>query len=377
VRGIWVIPAVVSACGFSPVKARDGGPGAIDTATVFMDAQPDTPADENCFGSLTYDTVCFKKSDPQPTGVRNVNMMVPLDSDDDANCDQFAMGVPGTCVVSFDSMTITGIGKLRLTGMRPVILLASGTNGINLNSMALLDLGSNTADQGAGGLASCSGTTAATEHGGGFGGSFVVTGGGGGKDEEGNGAGVPATPLGMPTTLHGGCPGGVGATDVAAVASAAGKAGGAVVLIASVIIVDGLIAAYGGGGHGNQTYAGGGGAGAGGMVVLDSALIKGNGEVDVKGGGGGGGAGGNSSGNGHDGYEPPLRLEEGSGGTDISSGGDGGHGGPRGDMDPTGEDGMLGSGGGPNGGPGGGGGGGAEGVVVTTSTPTTTITGVN
>jgi hypothetical protein len=376
VRGTWVIPAVVTACGFSPATG-DGG-HAIDTAPVFKDTQPDTPADDNCFGTLTYDTVCYKKSDPLPTGARNVNMMFPLDSDDDANCDQSAMGVPGTCVVSADSITITATGKLRVTGMRPVILLATGTTGINLDAMALLDIGSNTMDQGAGGLASCPGTTAATEHGGGFGGSFVVTGGKGGKDQAGNGPGAPAPVLGVPTTLHGGCPGGVGAAAEAVVATvAAGKSGGAVVLIASVIIVDGLIAAYGGGGHGNPMFAGGGGGGAGGMVVLDSALIKGNGEVNVKGGGGGGGAGGNASGDGHDGYDPAMRPAEGSGGTDNSQGGDGGHGGPHDAMDPTGEDGMTGSGGGGGGGPGGGGGGGAQGVVVTTSTPMGTITGAN
>jgi hypothetical protein len=376
VRGTWVIPVVVSACGFSPAKA-DGG-HAIDAAdaTVFMDAQPDAPSDEVCFGTLTYDTICFKKTIPLPTNTRNINGDVMLHSDDNGVCDPNALGVmTGVCVVSADKIIITGGSTLHVTGALSVILLATGTDGINLNATSMLDFGSTSGIAGAGSLASCSGATAATGHGGGFGGSFVATGGTGGNDGDGAGKGLPATVLGAPTTLHGGCPGGLGNADNPNQDAAAGNGGGGVVLIAAVITIDGLIAADGGGGKGSVVNnTGGGGAGAGGMIVLDSPSIKGNGEVNVKGGGGGGGAGGLHGGDGHAGYDPNPLLD-GAGGTDASSGGDGGRGGPSGPMfnDPAGEAGFVGVGATV----GGGGGGGARGVIVTTSTPASSIVGAN
>jgi hypothetical protein len=378
VRGTWIIPAVVSACGFSPLNADGARPIDAPDATMFMDAPPDAPPDEVCFGTLTYDTVCYKKSVPLPTNTRNVNGDMTLHSDDVTLCDQNALGVTGVCVISADKMIITGGSALRITGMQPVIILATGTGGINLNAASLLDLGSTSAPAaGAGALATCAGATAASALGGGFGGSFVASGGMGGNDSNGAGKGLPATVLGTPATLHGGCPGGAGSSPNANQDAAAGNAGGGVVLIAQVITIDGAIVADGGGGKGtNVDGAGGGGGGAGGLVVLDAPSIKGNGEVNVKGGGGGGGAGGNNSGDGHPGYEPTNPLLDGLGGTDISTGGDGGRGGPRFvnlANDPSGENGFVGVG--TN--TGGGGGGGGGGVVVTTSTPASTLTGAN
>jgi hypothetical protein len=372
VRGTWALPWLVSACGFSPAQA-DGGSIVHDglDAKVFLDARPDAPSNENCFGSLDYDKVCYLKSGPQPTGTVNINAL-DMRNTEAGICDANAIvAASNPCVIAADKIIIAGTGDLRVTGMRALILLATGTGGININSGGTIDVGSTTADLGAGGVASCAGSTAASAHGGGYGGSFVALGGNGGNDANGNGRGIHATALAPPDALQGGCPGGVGAPDTNAVP---GNGGGGIALIGATIVVDGIVVADGGGGKGATVdAAGGGGGGAGGMIVLDSTAISGVGEVNVSGGGGGGGVGGlPPGGDGKDGYIKLDRTHEGDGGTDNTSGGDGGNGGPRSGSD-SGENGHDGS----SGSSGGGGGGGAKGVIVTTSTPGGTITGLN
>ncbi len=376
VRGACAWLTAVAACGFAPHAGgvNDDG-GTRDGATqdgppVFLDALADAPPGQVCFGTLGLDHVCFA-ANQVPTGAKNVAVATPIDTGANGTCDANAIvDASNPCVIAADSITLAGTGQLHITGPRALILLATGPAGINLNSGALIDASSVTDITGAAALASCSGATAATAKGGGFGGLFTDLGGNGGDGDGDTGHGLPATILPPPTTLHGGCPGGIGGNHNNATPA---SGGGAVALVASKIVLDGLVAVGGDGGKApGNANAGGDGGGAGGMVVLDAAALSGVGEVDARGGGGGEGRGGNVGVDGYPGYYFINRTLEALGGSGGSTGGDGGDGGPHGTA-PTatlfGADGGAGTSTG-----GGGGGGGAAGVIIVTSTATSAIT---
>jgi hypothetical protein len=369
-----VVLPCVAACGFTPHAAGVPDDGAIHDdapgdAPQILDAVPDAPPGQVCFGTLAFDRVCFMA--PQvPTGTKNIFVSQSIDTNATGTCDTTAtVSVASPCVIAADTIIITGTGQLHVTGLRPLILLATGAAGINLNAGALVDASSVTGVTGAAALASCAGGGAPAAKGGGAGGSFTELGGAGGNGDGDTGHGVPATALGAPTSLHGGCPGAVGGNNNAAAASG----GGAVALVASKIVVDGLIAVGGAGGHASGTgNAGGNGGGAGGMVVLDAPALSGVGEVDARGGGGGEGRGGNIGFDGTSGYNFFNRTIEAQGGAGGSTGGDGGDGGPHGTAPAQTLNGADGGDGTSTGG--GGGGGGAAGVIIVTAASPTGIT---
>jgi len=362
---------LVGACGFSAHARSDGGGGGNGSdGGPIIDALPDAPAGQVCFGSLPYTRVCYATANV-PTGTKTYSSAVMLDTTGPAECtgNTHALAtLPGNpCIVAYATITFTGAGQLTVKGSRPVIFVATGGGGITLPSGAVLNASSGNGNAGPAALASCNGATAANGQSGGFGGSFLELGGSGGLgvNDQAADVGVAPTVLGAPVALHGGCPGGVGGnTDT----NMPAKGGGAVALVAQTIALDGLVAAAGdGGGVSGRNNAGGNGGGAGGMIVLDAPVITGGGELNAKGGGGGQGRGGNPPATGLPGYFPSNRLLDSDGGASATStGGPGGQGGPRivnaVQTVNTGED-----GGGGFSGAGGGGGGGAAGVVIATS----------
>lgn len=379
-RGIWAVVLATSACGFS-ARARDDGGGGNDSGSgthdaAPVDAAPDAPPGQLCFGTLNLDRVCYPAASV-PGGSRAYQGPFTLDLSNPAICTGNANAVaplPGDpCIIAYGSITLTN-AQLLIGGSRPVIFLATGAAGITVDAQSVINVSSILGGTGAGALASCEGTTAAMQKSGGFGGSFLVLGGTGGlgAGDQAADVGVPATVLGLPTVLHGGCPGGIGANNNFTTPN---NGGGAVALVAPKVVLDGLVAAGGDGGYASNTNnAGGNGGGAGGMIMLDSPAISGSGELDAKGGGGGEGRGGNQPTSGAPGYYPANRFVESFGGATFNStGGDGGNGGPRVvnivmTVD-TGGDGGVGTSA-----AGGGGGGGAAGLVTATSTIPGTIT---
>lgn len=371
-RGLPVC-VLLGACGFS-AHARGGdaaiGGGSDGAPMIDGAVLADAPPGQACFGSLAYTRVCYSTANV-PGGTQRYQVTDTIDTGQPATCTgnvHALQQLPGNpCIIAYDTIALTGGGSLTITGMRPVIFLATGAGGITLASGSVIDASSRNGNVGAGAIASCTGTTAAQGQSGAFGGSFLSLGGRGGLGvgDSDSDRGVAATVLGVPVALHGGCPGGVGGNNTITTVA---NGGGAVALVAATISLDGLVAAAGDGGAAPpDNNAGGNGGGAGGMIVLDSPNVTGSGELDAKGGGGGEGRGGNPPTSGTAGYYPVNRLEDSLGGsTATSTGGDGGHGGPRVvnvvQTVNTGEDGYPGTSG-----AGGGGGGGAAGVVIATS----------
>jgi hypothetical protein len=334
-----------------------------------IDALPDTPPGEVCFGTLAYDRICYLAANV-PSGTKTYQVIVDVDTDDGPTCNgnmNLAATVPANpCIIAAGDIELTG-AELDVHGTRPLILLATAPQGITIDGSSLIDAGSNAVGGGPGSPDHCSGPTVAAQKSGGFGGTFLALGGKGGlgSGDTLTSKGLPAPVLAAPAMLEGGCPGGIGGNnDIHTPA----LGGGAIALIAMKLTIDGTVAVGGAGGATpNNNNSGGNGGGAGGMIVLDAPAINGMGELDAKGGGGGQGKGGNMSTSGNPGYNPIDRAEDGLGGANAgSSGGDGGHGGPY--IDATsmpsnaggdGRDGTSTAGGG--------GGGGAAGLVLVKS----------
>ena len=210
-----------SACGFSARATSDGGAGndsgsgTHDAAPA--DALPDAPPGQLCFGTLTLNRVCYPAASV-PAGSHTYQGPFTIDPSNPAICTGNAGAIatlPGDpCIIAYASIALTN-AQLTIGGPRPVIFLATAAAGISLDGQSVINVSSIQGSVGAGALASCEGTTAATQKGGGFGGSFLVLGGTGGigSGDAATAGGVPATVLGMPTQLHGGCPGGIGGND--------------------------------------------------------------------------------------------------------------------------------------------------------------------
>jgi hypothetical protein len=334
-----------------------------------LDAFPDAPPGEVCFGTLPYDRICYLAANV-PSGTKTYQVITDVDTDDGPTCTgnvNLAAAVPGNpCIIAAGNIDIVNGAELDAHGSRPLILLATAPLGIVIDTMSVIDAGSNALGGGPASPGQCAGTTTAAQKSGGFGGSFLALGGKGGlgSGDTITSRGLPSPVLATPAMLEGGCPGGIGANNDVHTAAAGG---GAIALVGMKLAIDGIIAVGGAGGETpNQNQAGGNGGGAGGMIVLDAPAITGMGELDAKGGGGGEGRGGNQSTSGSPGYNPIDRAEDGLGGNTVnSSGGDGGHGGPYLDatsvLSNAGNDGRDGTS------AGGGGGGGAAGLVLAKS----------
>jgi hypothetical protein len=373
VRVAFVGAAVVlSACGFRPASGTGDVDAAIDGSDIPIDA-PDAPPGVTCYGSL--ETICF--TDPPQQASLDLDSAIDTGTDD--RCDAT---VTDACVVFAGTITVSG--TVRVTGPRPLILLA--TTGLTVASGGTLDASS--ADATVGAAANSSSCTApqapsdgdgqlggnGTSGGGGAGGTFGAQGspGGIGSTTVTNiAAGTAPAALAI-NTLRGGCAGGQGGKGGNTDGGAGGASGGAVYLIAGLpggsvtLHVDGKIFASGAKGLGAGAGAhstGGGGGGSGGMIALEAgAIAVGATAVIAANGGGGAGGGGASDGgaNGGNGTTTSFTAQASGGNGDDNASGDGGKGSTLGHLrGDTGTNGTYG---------GGGGGGGAVGVVWTKGT---------
>src|ERR1044071_4765819 len=255
----YVILASVAACGFP--RPQD----------VVDDAMADAGNPGPCFGSYVH--VCFDLSSDVPTVPQTWPdaVVVDIDTDTSALCNQHNDHKSTYCVVASAGMTLDFGKTVRAHGTKPLVLLSTNTMALAGN----VDLGSYRAGvpfrgAGANPPGGCTFTTppfGATigGGGGGYGGSFGTRGGDGSNSVPMSGLNGRAGDalLGFPPALRGGCRGG----DGGAIAGPEGQGGdgaGAVALIAAQIHIDGRIDASGSGGHGGFAGSGGGGGGSGG-----------------------------------------------------------------------------------------------------------------
>ncbi len=303
---------------------------------------------------------------------------------DTADCPNVATMRDGgeACVLSYGSFVLAEGAYLRVSGWRPLIVMAE-----TVQIDGIIDVSARGTEGGPGGfdgvtgdmvdgLGAGAGSGGAHDFdyddggGGGAGGCGAGgDGGSGGRSPGGNGGsawllGSDLQPLG------GGSSGGRG-RGVVAVGNAgtSGGGGGAIQITAreSLVLNGGIVAGGGGGGGGQNNgdrgtnWGSGGGGGAGGNVILEAPAISGSGGVSVVGGGGGGGASSRVGGDGQNGIDAATGRPSGgeSGGTQYGASGAAGAG--LGSM--VGGDGAVND---TNGANGGGGGGGSGCLVIRT-----------
>jgi hypothetical protein len=235
------------------------------------------------------------------------------------------------CVIYGRSLVVQGL--LRVTGSRPLVLLAVETIDIS----GTLDASSGRINGlGAGATSgSCSVGVLPSDFAGAAGGSFQGIGGNGGVAQ--NGArGEPGGAF-TPTSVHGGCAGGAADPASGKPAGTPGRGGGALYLIAGsrISMGSGARLDVSGAGAGGGGGAGAGG-GSGGLIGLDASMLVIAGELMANGGGGGQGYTGAGAASGGESVAPtmsapggaPAAPNHGGGGSagTTSTGGDGGGG---------------------------------------------------
>lgn len=329
----------------------------IDAGTnPTIDGPPDA---QICFGTGLLH-ICLASA---PTMPLSIAALTAINTDTSSMCAQVMSG-GNYCVLAATTITIDA--KLRATGKRPLVLIASDS----ITTGAVIDVGSHRGppeDVGAGAdpmtcAPGTAPTTANNTSGGGAGGSFTGLGGNGGAGGGAGGgtAGTPGAAAATITALRGGCPGqdGQGAAN-----GAKGHGGGAVFLIAGkkIDVQGGINAAGEGGGPGVSGAAGAGGGGAGGMIGLDAPMITVSALLLANGGGGGEGSGQATLG--AAGSDPSAITAAPGGSGNTGNGGDGGNGsaGAAAGTGATGNPGTTG---------GGGGGGGGAGLIKAPATAT-------
>lgn len=190
-------------------------------------------------------------------------------------------GVPAM-VLSFGELTVGAGATLRVVGVRPAIIVSTGTIEV---------LGTVRAEAGAQGCAGAGAGAAGggilLNYAGGGGGGFGSSGGEGATGALGEPGGQGGSPL--PDTglvpLRGGCPGGLGGGSDARVAPGGG---GLQLVAAQDLVVAGVITAPGfGGGGGGLTGAGNGGGSGGALLLEARRVIASAGAITANGGGGG------------------------------------------------------------------------------------------
>jgi hypothetical protein len=330
--------------------------GVCEAASPF-DAAPDVSADaQACFGTGLL-RICLQAA---PTDALTIPVLTVINTDTSQMCAPVKSG-GNYCVLAGTTITIGA--KLRASGARPLVLLASDS--ITSTTTGLIDVGSHNGtnpETGAGADPStCVAGVTAGVSAGGAGGSFIGQGGNGGTG--GGAGGGAAAAITNVTELRGGCAGQDGETGTKGLK---GHGGGAVFLIAgNKIDVPGGINATGeGGGPGVTGSAGAGGGGAGGMIGFDAPMIVSSGLILASGGGGGEGSGLTTLGD--PGSDPTTTAAAPGGKGKSNIGGDGGDGSAN-TVAATG--GSGGPGNTPMGGGGGGGGGGA-GLIKAPATAT-------
>lgn len=336
----------------------------IDQVPV-QDASADTSdAGQECIGGVLFD-VCY---DPA-TAPMTLPASRAIDTTTNAQCTQVRGGTPPLCIIIAQQVDIED--SLRIVGPDPVAIVSTGD--LMIGSAGIIDvssMGGGIPSPGAGADTGACTTldgeaqgTIDNRAGGGPGGSFGGMGGAGGAGPSKIAGGQPA-PLDE-STLHGGCPGGLGGARSGSAQARGGHGGGAVYVVAKgTIHITGRISANAERGYGGNTaspadFPGGGGGGAGGMIVIDADMVVVDAGAALVANGGGGGGGANGTMQGRDGTDGASTGAIGGtgGGSGTSIGGDGGTGSQR-----TRSDGNPGGPGGTTQG-GGGGGGGAAGFI--------------
>ena len=271
-------------------------------APASTDVAADTPA-SMCLGAGSL-MVCF---DALPT--TSTTLPAAIDTTQSPLCStsaHWASQQTDSCFVTGTSVTESG--TTRVTGSRPLVLVATG----DLLITGTLDASSHIADRSTGAAADAASCTTGTlpmngntGGGGGAGGTFTTLGGAGGQGANAGPAGGIAGGIVAATSLHGGCPGQAGAPG-GNIAAAPGHGGGAVYLLAGAsLTLAGTIAANGSAGSSAQNRAGGGGGGSGGMIVLYATSITTNMTSKLIADGGGGASGADGA-QGNDGSDPLL-----------------------------------------------------------------------
>lgn len=336
---------------FSPTNATVAG--SPHTLTILDD-------DPTCFGPPGNYQVCLTNMPSAPVALPNT-----INTDNSALCATtqpmgWTMNQAAACfVVGTD---ITQSGTTKVTGSRPLVLVAAGT----LTISGTLDASSR--QGGSAGPANnlgCGAYSVVPQSsliggGGGAGGSFRTAGGNGGGGNGGNsnpGQSLGSDPF-APTVLRGGCDAQRGATgSVGSNAGSFGRGGGSVYLLSggAIDLSGGVIDASGSGGVGGDADTGGSGGGAGGMIELfATTTLTTTAATTLFANGGGGSGGADATSTGGSGADPTAAAI-----TTAAPGGSGGGGG-------NGGSGFAGTtqasngkqGGGGKGGGGGGGGGG-------------------
>lgn len=330
-----------------------------------IDGSVDAPPSALCLGTPL--RVCLTTTPTQP-------LVFGATINTQNDCAQIVTQTngPDLCVIA--GTTVTAPGATRVTGTRPLVVVATDT----MTIQGSLDASSapGTAAAGANPAACAMAGTGADDTGGGAGGaggSFGAKGGDGGRGDENNNGnpagqaagGIAAGPQ-ISDVVRGGCGGGNGG-DAGAGRGTGSAGGGVVYLIAGTsitIATNGGVFAAGAGGGAGPACGGGGGGGSGGMVGLDAPTITITGKVAANGGGGGGGGSSSTAAAlGANGTTTMWNTRAAGGASPGGNGVAGGQGSAIGNL--TGEKGT-------NGDCGGGGGGGGVGVVWTHGTVTGT-----
>ncbi|MBL8919511.1 MAG: hypothetical protein JNJ54_11660 [Myxococcaceae bacterium] len=268
-------------CGPAPGMAFGWSPANVDPAT--LPRPPNGILELNGAASFNSTTLAFGGAWPTPRPL-TAEVMTPTGP---------------AVVLVFDSFYMNSTSSLRLTGNRPVILLAHTAI---ILSNAVIDASGRGTIPGAAGNLNCGtsaggngGTNNNTAAGAGGAGSFHspgAPGGGGSTFTTGGTAGVSRTR--MRFALVGGCPGGNGGGTQGGVG---GAGGGAVQLVArfGILMDDSKILVNGAGGAGaggsvtmTQGPGGGGGGGSGGTIVIQSPYVVATRSYVLSNGGGGG-----------------------------------------------------------------------------------------
>jgi len=318
VAGVCEPPGTLPPDAAAEVDAPDL-PGPMIDATE-IDAAPTT----FCVG--TFHRVCI---DPPPTTAVTL-MTQQIDTTTSPLCAAYsATPEVDACVIAGSSITVPAGAIVRVTGAKPLILVATtiaiaGTLDVASHRIGLIGPG---ADVGPCVTDFVNPTAPMGGSGGGWGGSFAARGGDGGRSLPDGQRGIAASSIGT-RSLRGGCGGG---SDASGESGQGGRGGGGLALVAvQLVTIDGVVNASGAGGRsalGTFAGRGGGGGGSGGMIVLDAAAVVVSGQCFANGGGGAEGSSGSGSGAGTNGGESSAAGAAGAGGSGQSlGGGDGGQG---------------------------------------------------
>jgi hypothetical protein len=372
---VWALVLACSGCssilGIDNFKLGDAGNGGEQIADGSFDAPP------GCLGPQGF-VICLQTEPTSAITFDATNSTINTTTNSCAPMQPaswIAAQQPDACFIIATRIVITS--TLRVTGARPLVLVA--TDEIVVNANTGIDAAAHRQQMTrapAAPFSMCGQGVPAMDNpngaGGGAGGTFIALGGRGGGGNNGqNQGGMPPNPLLAPTKLHAGCDGQIGGTANGTQLINGGGGGGAVYLAArNRITINSAINVSGAAGLAGDTSSGGGGGGAGGMILLHAPSITGSGPLMAN---GGGGAGGSALAIGTAGTDPdpqnPTQPAQGGGG----AGAPGGQGSVNGMMGANGGNGQFQGGGG-----GGGGGGGYIRANVTLppallSTPPATI----